>query len=244
MKRLDACCRLGAVRHTEPATFCLQIWMTVGRSEHKCYWPCDEQSSVYKIQDIFIIRGSDEQNAVNKYLHLSEENTSTEADILTERSNLARLNRNLMTPKRMIIHGRADILFLTLSLEAHPIKPVKPFTSRLTNTYRLKRSTYICPDMFYIAMLHRRSNLAGPEGERRYKRLSIRIIHGRADIILTLSLVEAYSKESRQMRLVVGSKRNLTPSIPLVKLSHIGTRMQKDNEKTASTSSPNNVASK
>ena len=82
-----------------------------------------------------------------------------------------------------IIHGRAD--GLTFKLDSNPERNLTP------------PSTYL-PDASHHARPER--NLIG---ERR----RIRIIHGRADIILlTLSLVEAY-KESRQKRLIVKHRK-------------------------------------
>ena len=69
--------------------------------------------------------------------------------------------------------------------------------SRLTfhgRIYLFVRTTFC---FCFVLIVRRRLT-----GERSLKQLSIRIIHGRADIILlTLSLVEGY-KESRQKRLV------------------------------------------
>ena len=91
----------------------------------------------------------------------SKPRSTTKLDNLTsrrafERSNLARLKRNLTTPKRMIIHGQADILILILSLEAS-----EPFTStcRYIPLLTLSLEAYKESRQKRLVVKHRKNNL-------------------------------------------------------------------------------------
>ena len=130
-----------------------------------------------------------------------------------------------------IIHGRADILILTLSLEAYKesrqkrrlvvkhrrYKNLKTpilqcFIGTASNTIRLHSLGGL--NLESLSSTYIPSNLAGPERNptQTDDRCFGRIIRGRADTLFLTLLLEAY-KESRQKRLVEHRKYNLKTEI-------------------------------